>query len=119
MKDIVSDVSNLIRETIEAIKPAMGKVGNISQTVIQETSSLGLYCIMTGLVICLIGLLICIIAPIFTKEIEFENDRHNATVTFIVIGTLGFIVGIFVILYNLEKWIAPTRQVIYGIIDKI
>ncbi len=109
MEDTINEILNRIGEVI-------GKIGDISQTVIQETSNSGLYYTGMGLGLFLIGFLMFLSAPILSKYLKINSDTY---VLLVAPGAIFSFVGITTILVNLQYWIAPTRQVVYEMMNKI
>ena len=123
MKDTINSVVNNIADRFgdatEAVRPAMKSAVNISQTVVQETANSGFAYTMVGL-----GLfvLIAVCAAVMVWSEKWLEDRKvvgeiwgSMIACMIVFAVTGFIV----VMCNLNNWIAPTKEVVREIVEKI
>jgi hypothetical protein len=116
---VVNNLADRTGDAVSALAPAIDKVGEISQTVIQETTNYGFYGVMMGLVIIGIASLSCLFLAL---EIRFlrktDGDREFPTILLTFVTALLGVIGFIVVGENFQPWIAPTKQVIYEVIEK-
>lgn len=119
VNSVINNLSDRVGDVVEVITPVVESVNSISRTVVVETANSGMIHTVFGLCFFILALVLVFSLVWAAKNIQNKDSRIMAVIWLIVGIAISMVIGLSVILQNLEDWMAPTRQVIREVIENL
>lgn len=116
-------MNNVVNAVIDNLADRFGEateiVGTISQTVVQETATVGFVNTMIGLGLMLIAGFITVVGSRVIRKIQDKNEREALTCCTAILSFIAGATGFGIGMHNLPIWLAPTREVLREVVKNL